>query len=82
MKRLLAYTNDTLTSRTAREWAMRATVRSELDDIRNRRVRSSTERNNADDERQQTRGAHDEVLLGKWTARAEQAEPHNRRDPE
>ena len=51
-------------------------------DIRNRSVRSRTQRHNANDERQQTPRADCEVLLLKRTTRAEEAEPHDRGDPE
>ena len=61
---------------------MRAAVRGKPDDIRNRRVRSRTQRYDTNDERQQARRAHHKVLFRKRAPSAEEAEPHNRRNPE
>jgi hypothetical protein len=61
---------------------MRATIRSKLDNIRNRRIRSRAQRNNADNERQQACRTGRQILLRERAANAKQAEPHNRGDPE
>lgn len=72
----------TLARRAARERAVRTTIVSELDDIRNRRVRSRTQRDDTNNKRQQARRAGHQVLLRKWASDTEEAEPHDSRDPE
>lgn len=72
----------TLASRAASKRAMRATICSKLDNIRNRRIRSRTQGHNTDNKRQQACRAGGQVLLRKRTAGAQQAVPHNRRNPE